>query len=483
MSETRLLHGRWWLADKSFDDAVRGTLTLSDDGFRLDLEGTLHERPTDQDPLTALVDARLPNRVERILGETTDREDLTLENCDLAAHGTHGRRDGGTTYSESYWPRVVCIGGLFEAGEELAFDKVFVRLSSLHPWTAVSGFDPMWQTLTAGEDKPTIQTYSPPPPRSATLSDGTTIRLEFPLQEKTEGLYTFEKRFTQATRFVIDYPRPRAVRDVQQHVYTLRNFLTLAVGEAVKVTDLVGFRKPLPTESPPVGRQVEILYQHLENPRAREIPNHHGMVFLLDDLGDRFEEHMVRWFEHTPELGRVLDLYFSTLHLEFMYQETRFMNFAQAVEGYHRRRLNRTLYDEETFASRKEQILENVSGKTRELAKKALRYANEVSLADRIKDVLDYLGEPATSIVLAGAAGTKLDADGFASRAANVRNVYAHNLEGEEPGSRELALLTHQLKSLVEALFLAELGFEPKVIDAKLKAARRYDLIRVIATG
>jgi hypothetical protein len=345
----------------------------------------------------------------------------------------------------------------------------------------------MWQTAPGG-DETTTQTYTPPPEQTAKLSNGTIIKLAFPLKERTEGLYTFQKTFTQATRFAFEYSEPRDITDVQTDVHTLRNLLTLAVGEAVKVTELVGYRKPLPLEDPPLGRQVEILYRHLENPRARERPDHHGMVFVLEDLGDRFEEHMVRWFERVPELGRVLDLYFSTLNVEFMYLETRFMNFVQAVEGYHRRRLDRTLYDEATFAAHKEAILKHVSGGTRRLAKRALNYANEVGLEDRIKDVLTDLGEPATSIVLAGAAGTKLDAARFANRAAYLRNVYAHNLAEEEPNHgetephpHELAIFTYQLKTLVEALLLSEIGFEPRVIDIKLREANRYRLIRAIA--
>ena len=165
-----------------------------------------------------------------------------------------------------------------------------------------------------------------------------------------------------------------------------------------------------------------------------------------------------------------------------MYLETRFMNFVQAVEGYHRRRLNRTMYDDATFESYRDAILEHVSGRTRRLAKKALRYANEASLEDRIKDVLQELGDSSHSIVLAGAAATKLDADGFANRVAYRRNVFAHNLNEDEPEDdededdaeyephpRELAIFMFQLKTLVQALLLLELGFDQRAINKKLE--------------
>jgi hypothetical protein len=272
----------------------------------------------------------------------------------------------------------------------------------------------------------------------------------------------------------------------------------LGVGEAVKIRELRGYREALPDEDPPTGRGVEILYRHVENSRAREVPNHHSMLFLLSDIDERFEEHIVRWFERVPELGPVLDHYFSTLHVEFVYLETRFMNFVQAIEGYHRRRLNRTMYDDATFNTYRDAILEHVSGKPRQLAKKVLKYANEVSLQDRMKDVLSELPEPGMSIVAAGAmGGTKLDADGFAKRVAYRRNLMAHALDEDtddgdgdvrglddyQPHPRELATFMYQLRTLVEALLLHELGFESQKIEELQQKAERYRLISAVVKG
>ena len=484
------------MAEQSPDDAVRGTLMVSDDEFRLTLEGSF--RDVDNDGLTPLFVAS-PSHVDRILGETVDRKDITLHDCTLAGSGTHGKRGGGTTYSESYWPDVVLLGGWFWADEDVAFDKIFVRLTSLHPWTEESGFGrELMMPVTDGETA--TQTFTAPKDRSATLSDGTVIKLTFPLDQKTEGsLFASSVTLTQATRFEFDFPEPVPVKDVQRHVYSLRNLLTLAVGEAVKVTELFGYRVPATGEVPPIGGSVEILYRHVENPRAREVSNQRDMLFVLRDMDERFEEHIVRWFERMPELGRVLDLYFSTQHVEFMYLETRFMNYVQAVEGYHRRRLNRPLYDDATFEAHSDAILEHVSGRTRKLAKKALRFANELSLEDRIRDVLTELGEPGNSVVLAGAAGTKLDATGFANRVATRRNAFAHDLDEGDPGEdddfddggateyephpHELAIFMFQLRAIVQALLLLELGFDSRTIDKKLEQSRQYRRVTAIATG
>jgi hypothetical protein len=81
VAEMRVIRGRWWLADKSSAEGVSGTLTLSDDEFRLDLEDTLL---TDPALGAKVLDYEAPVPVDRILGETTDRDEVTLERCDLA---------------------------------------------------------------------------------------------------------------------------------------------------------------------------------------------------------------------------------------------------------------------------------------------------------------------------------------------------------------------------------------------------------------
>ena len=169
-----------------------------------------------------------------------------------------------------------------------------------------------------------------------------------------------------------------------------------------------------------------------------------------------------------------MDLYFSTLHISTVYLETRFMNYAQAVEGYHRRRLKRTRYPKDVFERHKATILDDLHGEPRQVAKSGLKWANEISLERRIRDVLAELDEPALRILIAG----RITADHFAKRVASIRNDFAHAFDSPKPDSSELVTLTFQLKALVEALLLHELGFEPRQIGNMLERAKRYHMIR-----
>ena len=464
--DERVVRGRCWLASDSERLGVPGTLTLSDDRFLLAFEGTVWTNAEERHEFSSTC---------RILGMTNDGKRYTLDGCQQGGYSTRSQ-GGDIQHFESYWPGVVCANGWFTEAEPLAFDYVWVRLSSLHPWTAVSGFDPSWQNPAVWRGGPVTQKYVPPPDYVAELAGGLRLKLTFPLTEKAQGLYTYEKVLTQATRFEFECAAPRAMDDVKMDVFTLRNFLSLAVGEPVKVTELRAYRKPTPGEDPPVGREVEIHYRQLESQRAAQSTHHHFMVFTLPTIADRFEDCMRRWFEGMTDLQRMRDLYFATMHVDFMYLESRFLNYMQAIEGYHRRRLNHPRYDEGRFKELQIEILDGLEGEALELATEALEFANEVKLRTRILEVFDHLQDPTWSILLAG----KIEREEFAKTTARIRNDYAHNLRTDPPDQHELVVRTYQLRTLVEALLLLEIGFDPGAIDNMLRDARRYELIESV---
>jgi hypothetical protein len=186
---------------------------------------------------------------------------------------------------------------------------------------------------------------------------------------------------------------------------------------------------------------------------------------------------MRQWFRLRDELRLVLDLYFSTLHVSRGFMQTRFMNYVQAIEGYHRRRLARLMYPETEFATHRDTIVASAPTNLRPLAKKALAsHVNEVNLAERIADVLLVLEDAGSGVLTSGQRSCKR----FAIRVAEIRNIYAHVLDKPEPKPGELVTLTYQVKTLVEALLLREVGFTPNTIDGMLRQSGKYELIEIM---
>jgi hypothetical protein len=450
---------------------IPGTLTLSGNRARLELDGTLL---TTKRLRQSVLDPDRPGVVPRILGATDDGKTLvTLDRCDLAGRSDSSSIFTGRTQRDRYWPRVICVGGWFEHGEPLAFDQLGIWLTSLHAWTAVSGFERDWSGRPRGKRRTTV--YEPPRTRRATLPDGTRVELSFPLKETGDTtLFPREKLLRQDTRFELTFREPQQLEYVQRLVFALRNLVTLGVADSVNVEKLIGYRASADDDDFRFSREVELIYPHIENQDAEDASHHHEMLFTLHDFGGAFRKHVLRWVALTTELSLVLTHYFSTLHISTQYVETDFLNYVQGVEGYHRRRLNRTTYPPERFEEYSTMILSDLTGKPRRLAKRALRWANEVSLEERIRDVVARTGAAGAEIVRAG--GTT--AGEFAGTVAGIRNDMAHALDKPTPSGRELLRLSYQLKALIEAVLLIELGFSDERAREMLTHARRYRLIR-----
>ena len=471
MRPERVFQGMWRLPTWRPQRGVPGTLTLSGDRARLELDGTLL---TTKRLRESVLGPERPGVVPRILGATEDGKTLvTLERCDLAGRSDSSSVFIGRTQRDRYWPRVICLGGWFAQGEPLAFDWLGIWLTSLHAWTAISGFERDWSRRQRGMRRTTV--YEPPRTCRATLHDGTRVQLSFPLKETGDTtLFPREKTLRQDTRFELTFREPQELEYVQRLVLALRNLVTLGVAESVTVEKLIGYRTSADPQDPRFSREVELIYAHVENPDAEDAPHHHEMLFTLSDFGGAFRKHVLRWMALTTELGLVLTHYFSTLHISTQYLETDFLNYVQGVEGYHRRRLNRTTYPPKVFEEYSTLILADVTGGPRRLAKRALRWANEVSLEERIRDVVDRAGVAGVEIVRAG--GTS--ADEFARTVAGARNDMAHALDKPGPSGLELLRLSYQLKALIEAVLLIELGFSDERAHEMLSHARRFRRIR-----
>jgi hypothetical protein len=451
---------------------VPGTLTLSaSNRARLQLDGTLL---TTRRLRESVLNPKRPGFLPRILGVTDDGKTLlTLDRCDLAGQMDSSSIYTGRTRRDRYRPRVICIGGWFENGEPLAFDHLGIWLTSLHAWTAVSGFERDWSRRPRGKRRTTV--YEPPRTRRATLPDGTRVELSFPLKETGDTtIFPREKTLGQDTRFELTFRGPQELQYIQDLVFSLRNLVTLGAAQSVNVQKLIGYRESADPDDFRFLREVELIYAHVENPDAEEASNHYEMLFTLHDFGGAFRKHVLRWWALTSDLRPVLTHYFSTLHISTQYLETDFLNYVQGVEGYHRLRLNRTTYSPIVFEEYSAMILAGLAGRPRRLARRALRWANEVSLEARIRDVVDHAGAAGVEIVSAG--GTSPQE--FARTVAGIRNDMAHALDKPPPSGRELFRLRHQLKALIEAILLIELGFSDERARQMLEDAWRFRRIR-----
>ena len=154
----------------------------------------------------------------------------------------------------------------------------------------------------------------------------------------------------------------------------------------------------------------------------------------------------------------ITTLFFDRLLDLDVYDLPTLFGLIQVVEGCHRLGSDRTLMDAATFTPIKRALFDAIPGDLsdplRDRLKSSIGFANELSLRDRLHDVVSSLDVSLRSRFFQ-------EPSEFIGEVVRVRNYLAHLLPGKEipfQDSRRSILLTEQLRILATVLLLREAG-------------------------
>lgn len=180
-------------------------------------------------------------------------------------------------------------------------------------------------------------------------------------------------------------------------------------------------------------------------------------LFKFRDL-DEPENTIKRWLEIEPALTPVYELLFSSLE-SGIYVEQKFLNLVNACEIFHRRFRNRTRKSENEWELQKTQILNNWHGEDRALIKSWLKYANEITLEERLVD----LAGTANNAGFRGVTPEKIRA------IANTRNNFIHKEFGRTSENLSLINCNEALIEILLISILQELNFTNEKIHILIR--------------
>jgi hypothetical protein len=434
--------GLWWLPSNP-DRKVAGTLTFSNlDGIELSLIGSLE---------TSLVEGfgNVYHTHPVILGLTADGKRITLGGCRAA--GLSVGFPGFMT--RGYRVRLCFVGGHLSE-EQLQFKKVIVRYSRLPDWVRTSGL-----TVTKYEDDPhrLDLSYSLPDEVEA-ITDRGKVSIDFSFN--TAGDPLDEVRLRQSVSLVIEADHEYDFGGLMvRFIRPFQNFLSLATARPNSILDVEVYSEHvrIVTLGGSVGSEtpVHVIFQqrHSEaKPDKTLIPD--DMLFTLHDAGDNFQGMVGRWLGLSEELDSVCNLFFGVQYTPDMYPENQFLNIAQAVESYHRRRFNNHVLPKAEHRARKREIISTVDARHREWLEGILAYSNEPRLEHRVRELVASVHETLSPLIPV--------AEDFARRVKDTRNYYTHydkRLTEKAAKGADLFWLTRQLSYLLQACMLNELGF------------------------
>jgi hypothetical protein len=224
---------------------------------------------------------------------------------------------------------------------------------------------------------------------------------------------------------------------LESYVEPLLDFLSLATAAP---NSLLRLRAKHPEDSDETPKRSLKIHPTTDYPRfeRRSLYNKGQMLFLADDVDGRFQEMMETWFEAHEELREVFDLFFGVHYDQGMRDTNRFLNVMQALETYHRIRVD----------------------------------DGEVYLKDRVSEMVET-ARPASKKLVS-------QSEPFAKWAKDSRHFYTHREDRPNrvvARDETLVLLTHSLLWLLRIHFMSEVGFTPSQIEELLEENDRFRVL------
>ena len=445
--------GEFWLPDAP-TNKVGGTLSSSP-GSRptLTLAGSFRTLKEELDQVAELGLAPSP---PIILGRTGKARDVTLYKC-RELGGTVDLEYGGST-NKQIEAFALFKGVHFETEEEIQFREVTVQLSHLNEWANLFSLDSDHSKYDSATRTHTIA-YRIPEPISTVLDDQWKITLGLEVHRPRVSRVQTNINVETKTCLTLTSPKPCPFISCLEKLQIFSTFIRLATQQPVYPLYLRGrIYRPGCKDGNLSSDSVEIIYYvpNLVRP-SKELFPPYDMLFVLGEIRDNLAFHVNSWQTAANALQPVLNLYFAQLNQAHMYPQHRFLSLIQAVEGYHRRRLDITELPQEDHENRIQEILSSVPRQHEGWLKRKLKYSNEPSLHRRLSDLCRMYH---------GIMKRISKGNSWIQTAVDIRNDLSHQKEDSKSFSvDEVLTVSERLKLLMDLCLLAEAGFSSADIE------------------
>ena len=214
-----------------------------------------------------------------------------------------------------------------------------------------------------------------------------------------------------------------------------------------------------------------VFYDSKDQPKI----DRNRMLFGFSDIRDNAEGMINKWIESYEDYKNAFDLYFLAQLKPQLSLEVKFLTLAQGLEAYHRKSCGDKYMENDEFKTIRRRVIKEFPKKDRNWFGARLNYANELTLRDRIRRMVEafnnFFGEEEKSLLI--------------NLIVDTRNYLTHpdsDLESEAAKGADLHVLCLKMELLFELHFLKLTGFAPEKIQSiantcpKLKWKRSLSL-------
>lgn len=432
--------GEWWLPETP-NVKVSGALKFSIQSTYLELNGSF-------EPTQGLT---TPSDREIIHGLGRKGEKITLNKC----YFTQLEGNLGSA-NVTYVIQTFFVGSYFQNEDEIKFSKINVKFSKLNTWIQTHGFK-------SEIERPStyVHKYTSPQNITVKIDEQLSFSIVFGFSTTIEHEPKKRRLMEQDVSINLFVDEELDLLKFWKIVHHLRHFISLGILAPENVAALIGFTNRFTHQ---VGQQQEMdeikIYWSKGNSPNNSYVNLTNMMFSFEQIQNNFENYIKKWFELRETLGIVANLYFGTLYNPQSYINEKFFNIVASLESFHRIYRDDKTWSEEHFEQLKSTIGNAITdNEDREKIMGKIKYANELTLRNRLKQIINEY-----NFVLTSERGFD---NSFIDLVVETRNYYAHydlSLKNNIISNENLPIFINKLRIIVEICLLSQMGMEEEDI-------------------
>lgn len=460
LSNTFEAIGVFWLPEAPTHQ-VPGVLRVSDTAdISLDIGGSFRNpdaRSPTLDPgsgLTPEAQQRL-----RIVGHIEDGSLVTLDDCSYEQNSA----EATPLFKIRIHATVLVKGAHYRGNEAITFSEIEFSVEGLETWLSISGIGMTrnWERNTVSID------VKPVPDISYALPDG--ITLTFTVYGSVSPIP--KVKVTEKAFITMRSGTLRPFWEFVSIVAKMVNFLRFAIDEPVAVDSLTGYsndrmKKLVSGEEQRIP--MRLYYKATPLLGAKPIVTRGGMFFGYKKISDGFEKILNNWFKTYETSEPAFNLYFASKSGADQYLESQFLSLAQGIETLHRRNSQSTTMPTDEFSALVDLLVNSAPDDKKQWVGRKLKYANELSLRQRMKEIIEPFKE-----LFGGREKAKV----FITSVVNTRNYLTHydeSLAKAAASGETLWKACLKLESLFQLHFLSLMGLDGPFIKSLVMDNRSF---------
>jgi hypothetical protein len=371
-----------------------------------------------------------------IWGYDIKGESISLFGCNRLNIGSFGRGIQTSMFNAQY----VIIGEHITTSNAKEFDNVRFSFDGFEDWVNIFGYDINLRSA-----------------HSFTISYEQPTDIPFEINDNVCGCLTFwnNKPYSNTREIVLHqdslvkltFKSSISLEDILTYVWKMQQFITLLMFEQTKVKWIfIGNG----------GKELRLFYRQHNPDLSKDDRTLYLLPFRL--VKDQFGYALMKWFGLAEELNPIISILHANIGNSKEFVHNNFLNIVQAVEAFHRRKIQSTeqlKFENKQLVSR---ILENITkSEDKKWLESKLAFSYEPNLRVRIKGLI---AEHQTALFTNPPANK--DISRLITNIVEKRNYFTHydsSLTKDEDETVKIISYTRFLKTLLAFCLLGQVGF------------------------